>query len=142
MVPPALLYHGTVARHLPGIRAEGLLPRGRTHVHLSVDRETAVTVGVRRGDPVVLTVDAAGMLWHAFDGDTTSAWPPHCSTQYLISSIPATRAAEIAICLAGHIRAMGFSAEAYIFVAMIYFVCCFYMSNFSRKLERELDTGL
>jgi general L-amino acid transport system permease protein len=37
---------------------------------------------------------------------------------------------------------MGFSAEAYIFVAIIYFVCCFFMSNFSRKLERELDTGL
>jgi len=42
----------------------------------------------------------------------------------------------------GDPRWMGFSAEAYIFVAMIYFVCCFYMSNFSRKLERELDTGL
>ncbi len=38
-------------------------------------------------------------------------------------------------------RWMGFSAEAYIFVALIYFICCFYLSNFSRKLERELDTG-
>ncbi len=38
-------------------------------------------------------------------------------------------------------RWMGFSAEAYIFVAIIYFVCCFYLSNFSRKIERELDTG-
>ena len=38
-------------------------------------------------------------------------------------------------------RWMGFSPEAYIFVALIYFVCCFYLSNFSRKLERELDTG-
>jgi general L-amino acid transport system permease protein len=42
----------------------------------------------------------------------------------------------------GDPRWMGFSAEAYLFVAMIYFICCFYMSNFSRKLERELDTGL
>lgn len=38
-------------------------------------------------------------------------------------------------------RWMGFSAEAYIFVAGIYFICCFYLSNFSRKIERELDTG-
>ncbi|MGD9367737.1 MAG: amino acid ABC transporter permease [Desulfobacteraceae bacterium] len=38
-------------------------------------------------------------------------------------------------------RWMGFSAEAYIFVACIYFICCFYLSNFSRKIERELDTG-
>lgn len=37
---------------------------------------------------------------------------------------------------------MGFSAEAYIFIAIIYFVCCFFMSNYSRRLERELDTGL
>lgn len=37
---------------------------------------------------------------------------------------------------------MGYSAEAYIFIAMIYFVCCFFMSNYSRRLERELDTGL
>ena len=38
-------------------------------------------------------------------------------------------------------RWMGYSPEAYIFVACIYFICCFYLSNFSRKLERELDTG-
>jgi general L-amino acid transport system permease protein len=37
---------------------------------------------------------------------------------------------------------MGFSAEAYIFLAVIYFFCCFFMSNYSRRLERELDTGL
>jgi general L-amino acid transport system permease protein len=37
---------------------------------------------------------------------------------------------------------MGFSAEAYIFIALIYFLCCFFMSNYSRRLERELETGL
>ncbi len=37
---------------------------------------------------------------------------------------------------------MGFSAEAYVFVALIYFVCCFAMSNYSRRLEKELDTSL
>jgi general L-amino acid transport system permease protein len=35
---------------------------------------------------------------------------------------------------------MGFSAEAYIFVASIYFLCCFFMSNYSRRLEKELQT--
>jgi general L-amino acid transport system permease protein len=39
-------------------------------------------------------------------------------------------------------RWMGYSTEAYIFVALIYFVCCFFMSNYSRKLEKELDTSL
>lgn len=37
---------------------------------------------------------------------------------------------------------MGFSPEAYIFLAIIYFVCCFFMSTYSRKLEKELDTSL
>ncbi len=41
----------------------------------------------------------------------------------------------------GDPRWMGYSAEAYIFLALVYFVCCFYMSNFSRKLERRLHTA-
>jgi general L-amino acid transport system permease protein len=36
---------------------------------------------------------------------------------------------------------MGFSREAYIFVALIYFVCCYAMSNYSRRLEKELRRG-
>lgn len=36
---------------------------------------------------------------------------------------------------------MGFSSEVYIFVGILYFLGCFSMSNFSRKLEKELDTG-
>ena len=35
---------------------------------------------------------------------------------------------------------MGFSAEAYLFVALLYFAGCFSMSNFSRRLERELHS--
>ncbi len=34
---------------------------------------------------------------------------------------------------------MGFSREAYIFIALLYFAGCFSMSNYSRKLERELS---
>jgi putative RNA 2'-phosphotransferase len=74
--PPSLLHHGTVARFLPGIRADGLRPRGRTHVHLSADRQTAVTVGARRGEPVVLTVDAGGMhaAGHVFYRAASGVW--------------------------------------------------------------------
>jgi general L-amino acid transport system permease protein len=35
-----------------------------------------------------------------------------------------------------------FSSEVYIFVALIYFLCCYFMSSYSRRLEKELDTGL
>jgi len=36
---------------------------------------------------------------------------------------------------------MGFSKEAYLFIGLLYFLGCFSMSNYSRKLEKELSTG-
>ena len=65
--PPPVLYHGTVARFLDGIFADGLRPGSRTHVHLSVDQETATTVGARRGQPVVLVIDSAAMSADGYD---------------------------------------------------------------------------
>lgn len=60
---PDVLYHGTAPENLDAIREEGLRPMGRQRVHLSGDRETARRVGRRHADdPVVLAVDAAGML--------------------------------------------------------------------------------
>jgi len=35
----------------------------------------------------------------------------------------------------------GYSTEAYIFLAILYFVFCYAMSSYSRRLEKELDTG-
>ncbi len=59
--PPAELFHGTVERFLPAVLAEGLRPGNRHAVHLSADVATARLVGGRRGRPVVLRVDAAGL---------------------------------------------------------------------------------
>jgi putative RNA 2'-phosphotransferase len=74
--PPAYLYHGTVARSLDAIRAEGLRPMNRHHVHLSPDRETATRVGARRGRPVVLSVDAGSMhrAGHVFHVSANGVW--------------------------------------------------------------------
>jgi len=36
---------------------------------------------------------------------------------------------------------MGFSSEAYLFLAVLYFICCYAMSSYSRKLEKALHTG-
>ncbi|MGW7277599.1 RNA 2'-phosphotransferase [Streptomyces sp. NPDC054844] len=74
--PPPFLYHGTVARHLEAIRAEGLRPMNRHDVHLSPDRETATRVGARRGRPVVLSVEAAAMHrdGHAFHVSANGVW--------------------------------------------------------------------
>lgn len=64
--PPEVLYHGTVAKFLPSIWAEGLNKGDRHHVHLSNDVATARKVGGRRGKPVVLQVDANRMYRDGF----------------------------------------------------------------------------
>lgn len=62
--PPAVLYHGTATKYIDAIRVEGLLAKSRLHVHLSSDSETAIKVGRRHGEPVVLKVDAKAMADH------------------------------------------------------------------------------
>lgn len=74
--PPALLYHGTVDRFLDAIMSGGLRKMARHHVHLSPDEETATRVGARRGKPVILAIDAAGMArdGHAFFVTENAVW--------------------------------------------------------------------
>jgi len=36
---------------------------------------------------------------------------------------------------------MGYSSEAYLFLAVLYFIFCYAMSSYSRKLEKALHTG-
>jgi putative RNA 2'-phosphotransferase len=60
--PPAVLYHGTAVTNLDSIRERGLQSGKRQHVHLSLDRDTAASVGMRHGKPIVLTV-AAGQMF-------------------------------------------------------------------------------
>jgi putative RNA 2'-phosphotransferase len=74
--PPDRLFHGTVERFLPAILADGLRPGRRHAVHLSADVETALTVGGRRGRPVVLRVDAAAMsaAGHSFTRSANGVW--------------------------------------------------------------------
>jgi putative RNA 2'-phosphotransferase len=74
--PPPVLYHGTVARFIDGIAADGLRPGSRTHVHLSADEETATAVGARRGRPMVLVVDSAAMSagGHEFFQASNGVW--------------------------------------------------------------------
>jgi putative RNA 2'-phosphotransferase len=60
-VPPTVLYHGTNAGALAAIRQSGLQKMNRHHVHLSPDEATARRVGSRRGEPIILIIDAAAM---------------------------------------------------------------------------------
>jgi putative RNA 2'-phosphotransferase len=74
--PPALLYHGTVGKSLPAIRSEGLLPMKRHAVHLSSTVATAIKVGERRGQPVILVIDAQRMdiNGHRFSVSENGVW--------------------------------------------------------------------
>ena len=60
--PPKILYHGTATRFSDSIKKQGLIPKGRLHVHLSRDVETAITVGKRHGKPIIFQVDCEAML--------------------------------------------------------------------------------
>jgi putative RNA 2'-phosphotransferase len=64
--PPEVLYHGTADRFAASIREQGLLPRARQHVHLSLDEATAVKVGQRHGKPVVVLVESGRMHKEGF----------------------------------------------------------------------------
>lgn len=74
--PPDVLFHGTADRNLASIRAHGLRPGRRTHVHLSSDEATAVAVGRRHGRPVVQRVLAGRMhaAGHAFYRSDNGVW--------------------------------------------------------------------
>lgn len=89
--PPPSLYHGTVARFLPSIEAQGLLPGQRHHVHLSADPETAAAVGRRRGPAVVLRVEAHAM-WtegHRWFQSPNGVWlTAHVPPRFLVRLPP------------------------------------------------------
>lgn len=66
-IPPFELYHGTSKSFESSIRKTGIDKRNRLHVHLSEDFETAVNVGSRKSNNiVVLTIKARAMYTDGF----------------------------------------------------------------------------
>ncbi|MFK7818461.1 MAG: RNA 2'-phosphotransferase [Planctomycetaceae bacterium] len=74
--PPDVLLHGTPTKFVDSIRRQGLKKQSRHHVHLHCDAELASSVGKRRGQPVVLTIDAKGMAaaGHEFFVTPNQVW--------------------------------------------------------------------
>jgi putative RNA 2'-phosphotransferase len=60
-LPPDVLFHGTATRFLDSIREKGILKMSRNYVQLSEKIDTAMEVGGRHGNPVVLGVDTKTM---------------------------------------------------------------------------------
>lgn len=65
--PPEFLYHGTAKEYIRSIESEGIGPGARQYVHLVADMKTAVEVGSRHGEPVVLIVKAKEMHESGFE---------------------------------------------------------------------------
>lgn len=61
-IPPNPLYHGTAERFLENIKKQGICRKTRQYVHLSSDKNTAISVGRRHGKPVILTIDTKSMV--------------------------------------------------------------------------------
>ncbi len=74
--PPAVLYHGTAIQHVPAILKEGLQRKSRQYVHLSPDTNTALKVGSRHGQAVVLRVHSGKMhrAGYAFYCSANGVW--------------------------------------------------------------------
>ncbi|MCH9655036.1 MAG: RNA 2'-phosphotransferase [Planctomycetes bacterium] len=60
-LPPEILYHGTPQQFVEIISHEGLRKMQRHHVYLHVDEEIGLTVGKRRGKPVLPKIRALEM---------------------------------------------------------------------------------
>ncbi|WP_312159716.1 RNA 2'-phosphotransferase [Oscillibacter sp.] len=64
--PPQFLWHGTGEKYTQSIEAQGLLPKSRLYVHLSMDEATAHRVGSRHGKPVIYRVLSGAMFSDGF----------------------------------------------------------------------------
>jgi putative RNA 2'-phosphotransferase len=86
VVPPEVLFHGTVNEFLPSIREVGLIKGQRHHVHLSLEVTTAQSVGQRRGLPVILKIRSAEMHGdgHVFYVSDNGVWlTEHVPAKYI-----------------------------------------------------------
>lgn len=91
MPPPNTLFHGTATHNMAAIFAKGLLPGRRRHVHLSRDFATAVRVGSRHGEAVVLAVASGAMhaAGHPFFVADNGVWlTAHVPPQFLRLATP------------------------------------------------------
>lgn len=87
--PPEVLYHGTASSFIKAILQSGIDKKGRHHVHLSKELDTALQVGQRHGKPYVFKVMARQMFndGYAFYLSENKVWlTDHVPARYLIAT--------------------------------------------------------
>ncbi|QNW92523.1 RNA 2'-phosphotransferase [Acinetobacter seifertii] len=67
LVPPISLYHGTAHRFIDSIKEQGLISKDRQYVHLTKNKDTALSVGARYGKPQILAIHALEMHKNGFE---------------------------------------------------------------------------
>lgn len=67
LVPPISLYHGTAQRFIDSIKEQGLISKDRQYVHLTENKDTALSVGARYGKPDILIIHALEMHKNGFE---------------------------------------------------------------------------
>lgn len=88
-LPPDILYHGTALKYVDNIKNVGITSKSRLYVHLSDNIETALNVGKRHGQPIVLKIDCKSM---ARDGikfylSNNNVWlTKYIDPKYILSS--------------------------------------------------------
>jgi putative RNA 2'-phosphotransferase len=89
-IPPFILYHGTPTRNIETILEFGLNRGFRHAVHLTTDRERAMGDGSRRGDAVVLVIEAEKMYeqGHRFYKTQNNVWlTDHVPSKYISQNL-------------------------------------------------------
>lgn len=85
-MPPESLLHGTGDRFVESIDEKGLLHAARMYVHLTENKEIALSVGARHGKPVLYRVHSGAMArdGHLFYHSASDIWLcDHVPTKYL-----------------------------------------------------------
>lgn len=67
LVPPISLYHDTAQRFVESIKEQGLISKERQYVHLTENKDTALSVGTRYGKPHILVIRALEMHKSGFN---------------------------------------------------------------------------
>lgn len=91
LVPPTILYHGTSEKFIESIKQNGIQKRSRQYVHLSSNIETAVAVGKRHGNPIVLKINTEQMFLdgYKFYLSENGVWlTDNVPYQYVLSYTP------------------------------------------------------
>ena len=109
---------------------------------LSVDQgqvEAAYAVGMTGSQAMRrIVLPQAAMVAVPNIGNSLIGLFKDTSLVVIIGIFDLTQAAKTAVADAAW---RGFSAEAYLFIACIYFIFCFSISRYSQSLEKHLQTG-